>query len=374
MLIRLWLTLLGAALASAQAPPERYRLAWQHATPRGTPQAIACDRNHLYVALKEGGLAVLTRAPRAPRRELARLAPQAFGGLEVMHLERQGQLLYLALGNFFRQGSHAGLAVVDISRPGAPRRLALWRSPDPMRGSAMVVVRGRHAFLAAMEHGVLAFDVGARGTIEPLGRLLPDVHKPRRDPNRIQHPNARGLAIKGDRLFVAFDAGGLRVLDVSDPKAMKEIGYHLLPAMAHKQQAYNNIALDGDRAYAAIDYAGLEVIDIRDPRRPRSLGWCNPWGAEKLSNLWLNSPGHTNQIALLQPRRRLLLSAGDSELIEIDVSDPRKPRQVGRHGQPRNGAGVWGVTVADGVAYASYIRTLIPFRGTWAGVRALVRE
>ena len=38
-------------------------------------------------------------------------------------------------------------------------------------------------------------------------------------------PAARGLALDGDRLFVAYDAGGLRVLDISDRANPVEIAH-----------------------------------------------------------------------------------------------------------------------------------------------------
>ena len=51
----------------------------------------------------------------------------------------------------------------------------------------------------------------------------------------------------------------------------------------------------------------------------RQIGWWNPWESHTIKNLWLNSPGHTNQIVLDANRKIVYLSAGDSELQMVDV-------------------------------------------------------
>ena len=144
----------------------------------------------------------------------------------------------------------------------------------------------------------MTFDVANSSSIRHLSTFQPDVDSPRKNPGLIQHPNACGLAIRGRLLFVANDAGGLRVLDMKDRTQPREIGRYINAAMARKQQAYNNIVIQGDRAYIAIDYAGLEIVDISNHRNIRQLGWWNPWDAHTLKNLWFNSPGHTNQLKL----------------------------------------------------------------------------
>src|SRR5262249_28040280 len=154
----------------------------------------------------------------------AALGVERFEGLEVMHLTQRDDILYLALGNFFNaKGSRAGLAAVSVKDPRMPKVLSLWKSDDVIRGSATVLVEGNTAYLGAMDQGVFLFDVQDPARIRKVSAFLPDVHFPRKNPNRIQHPNARGLALRGNLLFVAFDAGGLRVLDVGDRDKPREI-------------------------------------------------------------------------------------------------------------------------------------------------------
>ena len=144
--------------------------------------------------------------------------------------------------------------------------------------------------------------------------------------------------------------------------------------MKRKQQAYNNIVLNGNLAYIGVDYAGLEIVDISNPRKIRQVGWWNPWNAHTLKNLWLNSPGHINQVVLDARRKRVYLSAGDSELQIVDVSRPKTPKLVSHFGRPKNKLGVWGLAVSGDYVYLAYIKTLIPFQGTWSGIKAVSRK
>ena len=106
----------------------------------------------------------------------------------------------------------------------------------------------------------------------------------------------------------------------------------------------------------------------------RQVGWWNPWDAHTFSNLWINSPGHTNQLVVDARRKLVYLSAGDSELQVVDVSKPQNPRLVQSFGQPENKLGVWGLAVAPDYIYLTYIKTIVPFQSTWSGVKALRRR
>ena len=222
-----------------------------------------------------------------------------------------------------------------------------------------------------MSEGVVILNVADKARISEVSRIKPDVHFPRRNPGPVQHPNARGMALAGDLLFVAYDAGGLRVIDIADKASPHEIGRYINQAMVRKQQAYNNVVVDGSRAYVALDYCGMEILDVSKPSKIRQLASWNPWGCDKLSNMWFNSPGHTNQLVLDKSRKAVALSAGDSELQIVDVSDPRKPRLTGRFGALKNKRGVWGVSAGDGALFLTYIKTFIPFSSQWSGIRAL---
>ncbi len=363
-------------LVSAQGP-RKLKLAWEFATPNEFPQGIVCDtlnRPYLHVAMKNGGLLILDISNKTTPKVAARLDASKFADLHVMHLTQRADHLYLALGEFFNaNGAYPGLAVVNVKNPKKPKVVSVWKSAEKQKGSAVVVVDGKFAYLGAMAEGVMIFDVSKPDKIESVATFQPDIHFPRKDPNKVQHPNARGLAIRGNLLYVAYDAGGLRVLDIADKNQPKEIGRYANPAMAKKQEAFNDVLLDKNLAYIPCDYAGLEILDISNPRAIKSVGWWNPWEAHTLKNLWFNSPGHTNQIAFDAKKKHVYLSAGDSELQVVDVSVPARPKLAARYGEVKNKLGVWGLTISEDRVFLAYVTALIPFQGTWAGIKAVER-
>lgn len=380
VIARVCILALLVAVSSVAAPAgvETFPTAWEHATPGSLPQALVLDRKgrgFLHVALKNGGLAIfdVSRSGTAPSLT-ATIGTRQLGGLDVMHLAQQGDLLYLALGDFFNaHGSKAGLAVVDVANPRKPVVLSIWTSERTLRGAAAVAVRDRYVYLGAMNQGVLIFDAKDPRAVRKVAGILPDPDFPRKKPGKIQYPNARGLAIQDGFLYVAYDAGGLRVIDVSNPLTPREISRYVNARMGNKQQAYNNLAIDGSTVYVAVDYAGMEVLDVRDPGRIKQIAWWNPWNAETPGNIWFNSPGHTNQIAYDAKRRLVYLSGGDSDLLVVDVSDRNSPRLTAQFGKPKDKLGAWGLELAPSHVYLAYITAVIPFQGTWCGIKAVRR-
>ena len=374
ILLLFWMCLCSNVLAQSRPQTQL----WEFAMPGEMPQSLSVDadgRPFLYVTTKNGGLLVLrTGSNTSPPIPAARLDTKSFDGLDVMHLAQREQLLYLALGDFFNaHGAYAGLAIVSVQDPAKPVVVGQWMSKEKLGGAATIVVDKKHAYLGAMAHGVMIFDISQPSEIRHLTTFQPDPQFPRKNPTKVQHPNARGFALDHDRLFVAYDAGGIRVLDVSSREKPREIGRYVNTGMGNKQQAYNNLILDGQRLYASIDYAGLEILDVKNPAAIKQLGWWNPWKADTLQNLWFNSPGHTNQLAYDAKKHLVFLSAGDSELQVVNVVRPQQPELVGHFGAPMDGRGSWGIGLGQQAVYLTDMTAVIPFRGTWAGVVAVKR-
>ena len=367
----LWSSTLGAQTKQLQQ-------AWKVSTGNFNPLALIVDQRdkvYYYAAEKEGGLSVWeSDTEKKAATRIANLKPNpAFKGLAVTHFVQQENLLFVSLGEFFKKKSKRGVALVDVRNPASPKVLDVWVSKSEGKGSTGILVRRKTIYLAAMKTGVSILS-HSNGKLTHIRDFLPDVHFPRKNPSEIQHPNARGLDIKKNLLFVANDAGGLRVLNVSNPKKPVEISKYINARMRWKQQAYNTIIVSGNIAYAGVDYAGLEILDVSNPRKITQLGWLNPWKAETWKNTWFNSPGHVNQIVLDKKTRQIFMSAGDSEVMVVNVKDPKRPALVAQAGKPKNQNGTWGVTVTDKFIYSIDIKTVIPFRGNWAGIRAYHRN
>ena len=72
---------------------------------------------------------------------------------------------------------------------------------------------------------------------------------------------------KDDRLevFLATDYHGLRVVDIANPKAPREVSS--LEGMGHAKR----VAVAGKQAYVADEEDGMWIVDVSDPKAPRKL-------------------------------------------------------------------------------------------------------
>ncbi|MEZ5542320.1 MAG: hypothetical protein R3F42_09770 [Pseudomonadota bacterium] len=366
------------AAASAVGADTPYRLRHTGDIPSGcneltmTMREDTGGRDVLYVAAKEGGLRIYDIAA-APR--LLRQIPTAdLQALDVMSLSQAGARLYLALGNHFSDRQAAGVAVVDITEPAAARVVDVWTDAHLRGGAGAVAAADGRVYLGAMRHGLVILDSFGDGRLRERARLLPVLDYPdaRPDPRKY---NARGLVVRDGTVYLAFDAGGLRIIDVTDPDRPRETGRYANPALLGKPRAYNNLVLDGDLAYVAVDYCGLEILNIADPGAIRLVGWWNPVQCERSAWKWFTSPVHANEIALDRACDQVFLSAGRSDLQVVSVADPARPALRLAYGGVDNGIGTWGVSKQGQRVYLSYICTLgIPFRSRWSGVSLLETE
>lgn len=326
-------------------------------------------RPYLYMACNDSGLITLDITDPTTPTVFDRRPPDTFGGLYVSNLEQAGDLLYLALGGLSGGEQSAGLAILDVSDPSAPELLGQWDDGATYtHGAAIVKVHGDHAYLGAMEDGIIVLDISDPGQITFVSGYVPDPDWP-----GIANypPNARGMAIRGNVLFLAYDAGALRAIDISDPGALTEIGRHLNPDHpALTNPAYNNIALVGDRAYCTIDYCGLEVVDISDPAQMVRTAWENPWNCFGLS--WFGSDGHTNELITAAGDSLLFVSGADSELLVYDITEPDTPVLKGGHIFPNDTASTWGVDVFGDLVVGNFINNhglpLQPYDSKFGGV------
>ena len=90
--------------------------------------------------------------------------------------------------------------------------------------------------------------------------------------------SARGVQVVGTHAYLANGYTGLRILDVSDPSAVRET------ASLGTYRAVD-VHVSGSFAYIADDWAGMRVIDISDPSSPRVVGHSDtPGNAEGPTN------------------------------------------------------------------------------------------
>ena len=351
---------------------------WEHSTfptPTLSLEYDKLDRPYFYATGNQGGLMIFEATdPWQP--ELIKTMPISdFNDMHVMDVFQEGTYLYLAIGNHFSSDVEGGIAIVDINDPPNAVVKDTWHTNAGAegRGSAVVRVDGNYAYLGAMSRGMLIFDISDPGNIDSVSQIIPDMSFPNPNPAPAQIPNARGMAVRDEIVYLCYDAGGLRIINIADKTNPRETGRYHNPLVDHTvvPMAYNNVVVDENLAFIPIDYCGLEIVDISDTSNITQVSWWNPWRCETPENIWFNSPGHTNQIAYLKEQSLAFLSAGDSELQVIDVSNPALPKVAGSFGEPENQRAVWGLEVHQNQVLLTYIPALIPFVSNWAGVQLL---
>ncbi|MFZ0392108.1 MAG: T9SS type A sorting domain-containing protein [Calditrichia bacterium] len=150
-----------------------------------------------------------------------------------------------------------GFRVYDVSDPASPQEMAVFDSVDVWRTTAS----GDYAyFIEAIPNQpsyIWSLDISDKANPLPLDKLLmPD--------------EANDLFLQGQYLYVAAENSGIRIIDVSDPANLNEVGSYVTPWAQDVFVAGNYAyALDFDYAGSATDFQGaLIVLDVSDPTQP----------------------------------------------------------------------------------------------------------
>ena len=221
----------------------------------------------------------------APHEVASLLLP---GHASVEDIEIAGTLAFLS-------GGRAGLLVVDVAQPAAPRLLG-----SLLVGSLAVDVElaGGRAYVSDFGVGFSVVDVSQPGFPSGVGALA--TGSPSDDTEAVVVSN--GIALVGQNAFV-------RVVDVSDPSAPRELaridglGSDPLPA-----------GLTSGLAYVRAE-SGLQIFDVSDPVQPLALGQ------------------HPASLTDVEVEEGIAyLTRPDDTLELVDVSDPTAPRTLGTLG------------------------------------------
>lgn len=331
----------------------------------------AASKPYLYVAAMEQGLIIYNISNIASPVQVSTLAPASFSNLYVMNLTQAGNYLYLALGDHFNQNAqNSGMAIVDISAPATPTIKSVWQF-TATSGSGHVAVDGNYAFLAAMQNGIIVLNVTNKSNIQYVSTYTPNVNYPKVNPtnSEIDKINARSMVVKNNIMYLCYDAGGIRIINTTNKNALVQTGKYSNPTLLNKARAYNNLILDDSLLYVATDYAGMEILKVKDTANINLVSWWNPWQAGGVNNIWLNSPGHTNEIVFDKNCKMVFMSAGKTDVIAVSVANPLLPDSCSQFGTKVDSNGTWGIGRYGNQLYVTYIVTPIPFYSNWSGVK-----
>ncbi|MBL0315124.1 MAG: hypothetical protein IPP69_04830 [Flavobacteriales bacterium] len=192
-------------------------------------------RPYLYVASKEEGLKVVDI--QSTPQQVAQILTSSFSSLHVNSITQQGYYLFLAVGDSFNNGQSEGLVVIDVNDPENAVQTDFEIIPASSNGSGMVYVKGNRAYLAGMSDGVGVFDVSDVFNVNFIAQFIPDINFPVQNPDP-EKVNARCILVEDNFLYLCYDAGGLRVLDITDENNISEIGHYSNPELDALPRAY----------------------------------------------------------------------------------------------------------------------------------------
>lgn len=326
------------------------------------------DENYVYSASANWGLRVFDISQPSAPQLIQTFSRSTFNGLQPDNLEVDGNLLYVCLGALQSTSVSSGLAIFDVSSPSQPVFISQWDSTAFTDGIAAIHVEDGYAYLGGMEDGLHILDVSTPNDIRFVSNIVPDINW---QPLPNLDPNARGMKFRNDTVFLAYDSGGLRLIDVSDKRQPLEVYKYINDNVnSTAVPIYNNVLIHGTKAYISLDYCGFEVVDFGTPDTILPISWINPFGC-LLAN-WFGNNGHSNELAWLDPGRTFLSSAGKTDLVAVDASDPNQPSIIGQFGVVEDSTVAWGVALnsAGDKAVLSYIESpiAIPFIANRGGI------
>lgn len=227
----------------------------------------------------------------------------------------QGNLAYLGVG--------PRLVALDISQPGSPVQVG---QSDVFPGIVRdVQVNGDYAYVATdFRGGLMVIDVRDPKNLREVGRFIPELS------------GANGLILAENLVYLSCNPYGLRIVDVSDPRAPREVGSLELKG------PFIDIDVEGKTAYLVVAGDGLYLVEVSNPANPTQVGF--------LSQTELLSQEHPNSVqfnAIDTAGGYAFLSAGDGGMAVVDVSNPSEPKLAGSFTSNTTN----GITVSGNMAY-----------------------
>lgn len=142
---------------------------------------------------------------------------------------------------------------LDVSRPGAPERVATSWLP----GGVLAVDAADHGGRTVLLQANYGLTVNDPDTLAPLARVEASL------PKSLQGRSFEQIALAGDIAWMAAWGFGLVAVDLGAQGGPKEVG-----RLAHPYAA--TLAIDGTRAYVGrwTNGGGLAVVDIANPAAP----------------------------------------------------------------------------------------------------------
>lgn len=316
------------------------------------------DRPFIYVTSKNAGLKIFDISSVNNPTLVATISPTLFGNLDAIQVVQEGQLLYLTLGDIWNTNQEAGLAIIDVKNPLQAKVTDYYVHPGSSGGAGSVFIQNGLAYLAAMRNGLIILDIQDKNKIVFKSQVKLSNSFPHKDSSNVAAYNARGIWVRDSIAYICYDRGGLRLVDVSNPLKIQQIAQYCFAPLIDKATAYNAICIYEHYAFVSLDYYGMEVLDISNPKNLKQVSWWHPmtW-ADTSTNFqtWANSKGHANELIYDSSCHKIIMACGRTDLVVLDVADPKQPTTCALFGSDSDDYGTWGIDFYKQNAYVSYI-------------------
>ena len=273
--------------------------------------------------------------------------PLSGGGGGTATVAVNGNLAYISRG--------VQLDVLNVSNPAAPLLLGSYAGIEPIHDIDLV---GSRAYLTLGLGGIGVLDVSNPAAIRWLGGIdTPGI--------------AYDITVVGNLAYVADgpDGGGLRIIDVTNPTQLRELG-------AYKDIPAYDLQIEGSTVYVAAASRKVAVIDVSNPAKPTLIDQSyyplgdaaagialTPThvlvaaGGEDLIILNKNGLSYNRDIELPGTAKDVIISGTTAYVTSyegllhiVDVSDIAAPQLLATYAT--NGS-AWDVRVQDGRAYVA---------------------
>ncbi len=231
--------------------PAAARLVGEHAVEGGLG-AVTAASSRIYAGSGRVNLVAYDAVDPTTPRELARYAPPS-GTASVAVGDEHAYVVV--------DQPEMGLAVVTAS-PGVPTRLAgfLRLDIEGLRADAVGIgASGRTAYLLYHQAFYQA--------MQAVDARIPDMPQVTR---LLAVPDATAMAVAGDYLYIAGD--GLRVVDISQPRNPRQVGYSFKAGNGQAVAAEGRYAYVAQRTVHKGRPVSLWVFDISNAAAPTQIG------------------------------------------------------------------------------------------------------
>lgn len=230
---------------------------------------VAINRNWLYLACGERGLKVVdVSKPNTPKM-VGEVPPTPPGPDYSAGPKPKTEGIAVLINTAYLLDDNGALRVVDMSNPASPQLVGRW---DTSVGWGRLLRREHTLFAAGFANKAVfeVFDLTDPQTPQRVGSW-----------KSASHTQIDAFTVQGNFAYLAdsshVEGGspqiGLHVLDISDLKLPKEVGFfdmsYIVKGQSRTDLHFYDIAVSGKYAYIAAGRAGLRILNI-SPFIPQS--------------------------------------------------------------------------------------------------------